>query len=341
MQVASVTSAPGRPSAPAPAPALRNDPAPPRPAYVRDAAGIHGELHHLAAGHPARARLVDIGDSALKVADPAAGHDLFALVLGERADDAGVPRVLLTAGVHGNETANPRLLLDWARRALDGAAAGDPAWRALLAERTVVVVPLLNPDGLDTVVRGLETADADAAWRRGNHGASGAVDLNRNFANRWGGGSPTLGHRNYRGPRAASEPEVQALQGLARSLRPAAVYDMHSPGRVVLVPAGVPDARAAAELVSRTTGYAVSSSDEHWSKPVGGGTVKDWAHDQLGAVSLTIETGETHHQSDAQYADTRARMLPALDALVATVDGRQAPPPAAAMLGAAQQAVEP
>ena len=60
--------------------------------------------------------------------------------------------------------------------------------------------------------------------------------------------------------------------------------------------------------------------------------MKDWAHDQLGVTSLTIETGPVHHQTDAQYADTRARMLPALDALVATVDGRHAPPDAAAAL---------
>ena len=100
----------------------------------------------------------------------------------------------------------------------------------------------------------------------------------------------------------------------------------------MLVPAGVPDARAAAELVSRASGYAIRSSDEHWTSPVGGGTVKDWAHDQIGATSLTIETGAVHHQTDRQYADTLARVLPAIDALVATVDGRHAPPAAAAAL---------
>lgn len=338
VQVAQLTSTPAAPPHPPPlgpdepAPSVRWDPAPPRPDYVRDAAGVHGELRELAAAHPARARLLDVGDSARRAADPGGGHDLLALVLGTRADDPSVPRVLLTAGVHPRETANPRLLLDWARGTLDAAAAGDPARRALLEERTVVVVPLVNPDGLDTVVRGLDTADAGSAWHRGNHGATGAVDLNRNFDNRWGAGSPESWHRNYRGPHAGSEPEVRAIQALGRALRPAGVYDLHSAGEVVLVPAGAPDARAAAELVSRASGYAVSSSDERWPRPVGGGTLKDWAHDQLGAVSLTIETGDAQHQSDAQYADTRARIIPALDALVVTVDGRHAPPSAATEL---------
>ena len=305
---------------------------PQRAAYMRDTGQVHAELDALAATHPAAARVVDIGDSARKVADPNAGADIRALVLGTRPDDPSVPRVLLTAGVHPRETANTAILLEWARRTLEGAAAGDPARRALLQERTVVLVPLVNPDTHDTVQGGLERGHQPSIWRRTNHGAPGGVDLKRNVDNRWGAGSTKVGHQNYRGPHAASEPEVRALQRFARALDPDAAYDLHSPGGVVLVPAGIPDARAAAELVSRASGYAVSQSDSHWSKPVGGGTVKDWAHDQLGATTLTIETGAVHHQTDAQYADTRARMLPALDALVATVDGRHAPPAAARAL---------
>jgi hypothetical protein len=299
---------------------------------VRDVAGVETELRRLAALHPGAARLVDIGDSALRAQDPARGHDIHALVLGTRADDPTVPRILLTAGVHPRETANTQLLLEWARRTLEGAAAGDPARRALLDERTIVLVPLVNPDTHETVVGGLDRRDGDAIWRRTNHGSDGGVDLNRNFDNRWGGGSTEPGNKNYRGPHASSEPEVQAVQQLARDWRPAAVYDVHSPGEVVLVPSGASDARAAADLVARATGYTVSTSDEHWKDPVGGGTVKDWAHDQLGATSLTIETGSTHHQTDAQYADTLARMLPAIDGLVATVDGRHAPPAGAVEL---------
>lgn len=322
------------PDIPASTPAhdlLRVD-VPTRAAYVRDVGQVEAELAALAAAHPTAARLIDIGDSARKESGAGAGHDVQALVLGTHADDPDVPRVLFTAGVHPRETANPAALLEWARRTLTGAAAGDPARRALLDARTVVVVPLVNPDTHATVVDGLDRGDEPSIWRRTNHGAHGGVDLNRNFDNRWGAGSTKVGNQNYRGPFPASEPEVRAVQSFARSLHPAAVYDLHSPGGVILVPTGIPDARAAAELVARATGYAVTSSDDHWSKPVGGGTVKDWSHDQIAATSLTIETGAVHHQTDAQYADTLARMLPALDALVATVDGRHAAPAGAEAL---------
>src|SRR5690606_36424521 len=102
----------------------------------------------------------------------------------------------------------------WATRTLDAAAAGDPARRALLDERTIVVVPLVNPDTHDVVVDGLERGHAPSIWRRTNQRPGGGVDLNRNFDNRWGAGSTHPGHRNYRGPAPASEPEVRAVQEL-------------------------------------------------------------------------------------------------------------------------------
>src|SRR5690606_29779098 len=114
-------------------------------------------------------------------------------------------------------------------RTVAAAAAGDPARQALLASRTVVVVPLVNPDTNDRVVGGMETGDVRAIWRRTNLRDGGGVDLNRNFDNRWGAGSDVPGARRYRGPAPASEPEVQAVQQLGQALRPAAVYDLHSP----------------------------------------------------------------------------------------------------------------
>lgn len=305
---------------------------PTRPDYLRSTDEMYMAMRELAAAHPTRAQLLDIGDSARKAAGHDDGHDIHALVLGERAADPAVPRILITAGVHPRETANPALLMEWAARTLDAAAAGDPARQALLATRTVVVVPMVNPDTHGVVTAGLETSDAAAIWKRTNLRDGGGVDLNRNFANRWGAGSATPGTRRYRGPAPASEPEVQAVQALGHALQPAAVYDLHSPGGVVLAPSGSADAQRAAALVARATGYLVSESDQYWENPVGGSTVKDWARDQLGATALTIETGAVHHQSDEQYADTRRRVLPALDALVATVDGAHTPPAAAAAL---------
>jgi len=308
---------------------------PTRPAYLRDASAIETELYALAAAHPSRARVVDIGDSLLRTTGQG-GHDILALVLGAHPDDPAVPRVLYTAGIHPRELANPSLLTQWARRTLEAAARGDAASSALLGERTIALVPIVNPDALDIVTSALASPTDPGIWWRGNANPAGAVDLNRNFDGAWGAGDTQPGEHNYHGPAPSSEPETRSIESFGASFHPAAVYDWHSPGGVVLQPsrpatpgAGIPDAHAAAELVSRAMGYPVRTSDEQWAKSVGG-TVKDWARERLGAVSLTIETGSVHHQTDAQFADTRTRAFAALNALSATVDGRMAPSPACA-----------
>lgn len=69
--------------------------------------------------------------------------------------------------------------------------------------------PFVNPDGFDF------TWTDDRLWRknRRNNGNSYGVDLNRNYDDHWGGpgASDVPSSDTYRGPSAASEPEVQAL----------------------------------------------------------------------------------------------------------------------------------
>ena len=82
-------------------------------------------------------------------------------------------------------------------------------------------VPVANPDGYDFTF-----TDGNRLWRknlRDNNGdgeitAGDGVDLNRNFADKWGydneGSSPTRRARPTAAPGPNSEPETQALDGL-------------------------------------------------------------------------------------------------------------------------------
>ncbi|ORZ39837.1 hypothetical protein BCR44DRAFT_1425731 [Catenaria anguillulae PL171] len=70
--------------------------------------------------------------------------------------------------------------------------------------------PLVNVDGY------LYTQSGNRLWRknrRRNSNGSYGIDLNRNFAFHWGNGGSSTNPRDdtYRGPRAASEPETQAV----------------------------------------------------------------------------------------------------------------------------------
>ena len=110
--------------------------------------------------------------------------------------DAGGPKVLLIATMHGNEDA-PRAILT----ALRGGRQihGINLW----------VVPVYNPDGYA------------AGTRQNAHG----VDLNRNFPYHWA----DLDGGYESGPRAGSEPETRAMMRFLRQIRPSRIISFHQP----------------------------------------------------------------------------------------------------------------
>lgn len=132
------------------------------------------------------------------------GRPLEAIVRG--ATDG--PCVLLLATIHGDEAAGTPLLLRMAAE-----LSTDPA-RA--NGRRVLLIPIMNPDGL-------------AAGVRGN---ARGVDLNRNFpATNFTPGRPgTSGARGrHHGAAPLSEPESRALHELIDRERPERVVSIHMP----------------------------------------------------------------------------------------------------------------
>ena len=97
----------------------------------------------------------------------------------------------------------------------------------LLDELVSWAVPMINPDGVWAVLN--DSKRSDRKNGRDNNGdghidSRDGVDLNRNHPYRWGSlgqkGSSSAGSSDYyRGPAAASEPEVQALLRLYASER--------------------------------------------------------------------------------------------------------------------------
>lgn len=122
-------------------------------------------------------------------------------------------RVLLLAGIHGDELSSVSIAFQWMRR-LELEPFRPFAWR---------VIPCVNPDGLM----------ARPATRTNARG----VDLNRNFPSgdwsrealaywtRKTGRDP----RRYPGPTALSEPETRWLLQQIDEFRPDAVVSIHAP----------------------------------------------------------------------------------------------------------------
>ena len=145
------------------------------------------ELSQLAAAHPELASWIDIGDSWTKVATGgAAGYDLFALVLTNKAKPGPKFQFFLMAAIHARELAAAELAARFAERLVaDYGVDPDVTW--MLDYGEVHIVPQVNPDGR-------KQAEQLVSWRKNTDTANGCdapyygVDLNRNHSFHWGGG---------------------------------------------------------------------------------------------------------------------------------------------------------
>ena len=116
----------------------------------------------------------------------------------------------------------------------------------LLAKNELWFVPITNPDGYDYTF----TAPATRFWRKNLHDNNGdgaitnvdGVDTNRNWPTKWNydleGASAEPSSETFHGSGPASEPEVKALRGLIKRIRPSFQIDYHSFAQLILYPEG-------------------------------------------------------------------------------------------------------
>lgn len=214
----------------------------------------------------ARERLVVYGRSAQ-------GRALRAFVL-----DSGLPSAgrvtLIFGGFHGNERSTPGVV----ERLHLFLLQTPTVW----LNQRVVLVPEANPDGV-------------ALGTRDN---ARGVDINRNFPAGWEAAARAA--RYSPGPRAASEPETQAIIALIARFRPAKIVSLHSPLRCLNWTGDLGRAMALAMHasdhlpVTATVGYPTPGS----------------LGDYCGAHGIGIVTLELPHQSaDAAWAANRGALV--------------------------------
>ena len=176
------------------------------------------------------------------------GRPIKAWHLGE----TNKPKVVLIAGMHGNERAPTAIL----RTLRDGRSVhGIDLW----------VVPTYNPDGL---ARGS---------RRNAHG----VDLNRNYPYHW---APLTGSY-YSGPHPASEPETTAMMKFLAKVEPDWILSFHQP--LLGVDVAVERPRFARK-VARLLGLPTTTLD---CGGVCHGTMTGWYNHHHPGFALTVEYG--------------------------------------------------
>lgn len=222
---------------------------------------------------------------------------------------------LFVGSHHGMEHITTLLLLKFIEDALacekSGARlAGGFDVRHILTHRSLYVIPMLNPDGVNIELGGADTAgllhDRLICMNGGNcnfvswQANARGVDLNHNYdagfyeckklEHEHGiySGGPT----RYGGEYPESEPETAALCRLTRFLAPKlhTAVALHTQGEEIYwdyLGNAPKDARMLAECFSAVSGYKVSVPDGIASY----GGYKDWVISELGIPAFTIECG--------------------------------------------------
>lgn len=237
------------------------------------------------------------------------GREIPLISLGE-----GERSVIYVGAHHGSEWISSAVLvkfLDELCRAheRDGCV-GDVRCRTLLRLRRLYIVPMLNPDGVDYAVRGVdkenalrervlrmngERGDDFSHWQANARG----VDLNHNYPLGFceykkieeALGIPCGAPSKYSGAHPESEPEVSAMCDFVRMTRPALALTLHTQGEEIFCTSGgryASGSKKIAEAISALTGYRLSVPEG--TAAYGGFT--DWFIDELDSPSLTLECGK-------------------------------------------------
>lgn len=253
------------------------------------------EFRALATAHPDIASYIKLGSSY-------EGRDIFALKISKNpgVDDQSKPDVLITGCHHAREWISVETPIYFANQLINNYET-DSFARSVVDRLQVWVVPIVNPDGLAYTQSAPDTDDGRRLWRKnrrpmslGSCVSATGVDLNRNYEYEWrlrgdtpcddycaadksclqddrGGSDDPNNLEIYRGPKAASEPEVKVIKSLTddpnRHFR--AQIDYHNYSELILYPWGfqsdaAPDMQTIQPLAQRMSDAIKKVSGEFY-----------------------------------------------------------------------------
>ena len=231
--------------------------------------------------------------------------------------DGSKPTVLYIGAQHAREWITPEMNRRLMHYLLENYTR-DRKVRELINTRELWIVPVANPDGYDW------TFEQDQRlWRknlRDNNGngttePGDGVDLNRNFAYKWGydneGSSPDPTSETFRGPAPTSEPENKALEALVKRITPEFFVNYHSAAQLLLYGTGWQVATPSPDDV---IGETLAGDDAHPAVPgydpdlsaelyTTNGDTDTHMQENYGAYGFTPEMGTCKSASDENPDD--------------------------------------
>ena len=199
--------------------------------------------------------------------------------------------VLYIGGVHASEWLTINALLTFANE-LGERSDNDPSFSSLLSKRGIMIVPCLNPDGVEIAVK------SKGELSRYNANLNG-VDLNHNFDAGFDECKkiekqnhiflPSF--RQYGGEYPESEPETHALCTLCNLFEPNRAYALHSQGEEIYYSYNSiehPQSKEIAEKLAQVSGYKLATQSGLCSHA----GFKDWFILKKNLPAFTIEMGK-------------------------------------------------
>ncbi|MGE5550821.1 MAG: M14 family metallocarboxypeptidase [Bacteroidota bacterium] len=254
------------------------------------------DLAELAGIHPKLIEVRAIGRSVF-------GRDLQLASMG-----TGKKKILIIGSTHGREWMTSMLLMrmieTYAQASRGSTKVGTYDVARILSQVTMLFVPMLDPDGVDISLSGLEAGGDAKLLLRANLGRrdfsswkanARGVNLNMQFQANW---SKAISldaphYEKYKGPAPESEPESRALADLVRKEKPDVVLAYHATGRVIYwyyyqTGAAYRRDQALAIQLGRLTGYPPAVENKYNRH----GGLKDWFILAFQRPAFTIEIGK-------------------------------------------------
>ncbi|NGN67638.1 zinc carboxypeptidase [Streptomyces sp. A7024] len=203
--------------------------------------GLKEEIVKTGQAHDKLTKVVSIGKTVK-------GQDILALKVSKNADrarDGSKPSTLYLSNQHAREWITPEMTRRMMHHYLDNYGK-DPRITKIVDSTELWFVLSANPDGYDFT----HATDGNRQWRKnmrdndkdGTHTAADGVDLNRNFAYKWGydneGSSPDFSSETYRGTTPMSEPETAAMDRFQKRIGFTYGINYHSAAQLLLYGVG-------------------------------------------------------------------------------------------------------
>ncbi|MET8753879.1 M14 family metallopeptidase [Streptomyces sp. NPDC059104] len=237
------------------------------------------------------------------------GRNLYAIKISDNVGtDEAEPEVLFTAHQHAREHLTVEMAL-YLLKEFGSKYGTEPRITNMVNNREIWIIPDLNPDGGEYDI----ATGSYRSWRKNRQPNSGSsavgTDLNRNWDYKWGccgGSSSSKSSETYRGPAAASAPEVKVVSDFVRSRvvggkqQIKAAIDFHTYSQLVLWPFGwtyndtapgmTADDLAAYKKIgtgmAASNGYTPEQSSDLY---ITDGTIDDWLWGDQKVFAYTFE----------------------------------------------------